>query len=728
MKAFHLRTILLTLTLLIACNTTIVAQHQQITLEDIWATGRFTAKRVQHMISLADGIHYAILANDSVHKYRYTTGERVATLFHNGMLIPAGKETPLKMDYFQLNHDETKVLIATETERIYRRSTRSYFYLLNLITGQLTAISDKGKQRLADFSPDGSRVAFVQDNNLFIKDLLTLTETQVTFDGKDRHIINGTTDWVYEEEFQITKGFEWSPDSRRIAFMRFDESGVKEFWIREYGELYPTHHKYKYPKAGEANSIVTVHIFDLESGVTVKVDTGKDTEYIPRLKWTANPLQLSVQRMNRHQNHLEILLADATSGTTTVLYEENNRYFVAVTDDLHFLSNGRHFILTSEKDGFRHIYLYDMKGVQVRQLTNGQWDVTEMYGIDKNNETVFFQAAKLNPLNREVYAVRIRDARITTIASTPGTNSAHFSSTFDFFMHIWHDAHTPPVFSVSNRQGKVLRVLQDNAELRTTANEFGFTRTEFFQFDAAEGVQLNGWMMKPIDFDPSKQYPVLMYVYGGPDFQTVLNAWGGLNMVWFQMLTQMGYIVVSVDNRGTGARGEEFRKMTYLELGKYETIDQVATARYLAGMPFVDSTRIGIFGWSYGGYVALLCLTKGDGAFSAGIAVAPVTSWRFYDNIYTERFMRTPAENPDGYDLNSPLTHAAQLQGRLLLVHGTGDDNVHVENTMKMVDALINANIQFDLMLYPNRDHGIRGTNVRLHLYHLMTQFIDENL
>lgn len=727
MKAVKFGMLLITLTLLFPCIPDVVAQHQKITIEDIWATGRFTAKRVHNVISLADGIHYAKLTNDSVHKYLYSSGERVATLFHSGMLIPAGEDTPLKIDYFRLNNDETKALIATETESIYRRSTRSYYYVLNLITGQLNALSHKGKQRLADFSSDGSRVAFVQDNNIFIKELSTLTETQVTFDGKDRHIINGTTDWVYEEEFQITKGFEWSPDSRRIAFMRFDESGVKEFWIRLYGELYSTHYKYKYPKAGEDNSVVTVHIYDLETGKTLKVNTG-ETEYIPRLRWTANPLQLSVQRMNRHQNHLEILLADATSGNTTLLYEERNRYFVAVTDDLHFLPNGRHFILTSEKDGFRHIYLYDMKGVQVRQLTSGEWDVTELYGIDKKNETVFFQAARLNPLNREVYAVRIRDARITPIASATGTNSAHFSSTFEYFIHVWHDAHTPPVFSVSNRNGKMLRVLQDNAELRQAADKFGFTRTEFFQFDAAEGVRLNGWMMKPVDFDPTNQYPVLMYVYGGPDFQTVLNAWGHLNMVWFQMLTQMGYIVVSVDNRGTGARGEEFRKMTYLELGKYETIDQVAAARYLAQLPFVDSTQIGIFGWSYGGYVALLCLTKGEGAFRAGIAVAPVTSWRFYDNIYTERFMRTPAENPDGYDQNSPITHAAQLQGHLLLVHGTGDDNVHVENTMKMIDALINANIQFDLMLYPNRDHGIRGPNVRLHLYHLMTRFIEEHL
>jgi dipeptidyl-peptidase 4 len=704
-------------------------EPKQITLEDIWVTGKFNPKGIRGLVSMNDGIHYIVRERDSINQYRYDNSIRVNTTLHPGMLIPVGEENPIKYSGYSFSNDEQKMLLATATESIYRHSTHSNYYVYDRNLEKLTPLSPNGKQRLAGFSPDGSKVAFVRDNNLFLVNLDSGSEVQITNDGLDRNIINGTSDWVYEEEFAITKGFHWSPDGKNIAFMRFDESNVKEFWMVNYGNLYPDHHKFKYPKAGEDNSIVSIHIYNVSTGKIIQVDTGEETDiYLPRLQWTKDPSKLALQRLNRHQNHLEILLADANSGKTHLIYSEKNKYYIDITNDLTFLNDKKHFLITREQSGYNHIYVCDLNGKQIRPVTSGNWDVTTFYGVDPDNDRVYYQASKVSPVNREVYSVKIngRDEKRLTDLGT--SNSARFSISFDYFINNRQSVEYPDYITINNKDGKILRVLETNHELKKVAQEYNFSPMELFSFTTNENIELYGMMIKPPDFDPTKKYPVFMYVYGGPGSQAVTNSWGRGQTGWFQMLAQMGIIVVSVDNRGTGGRGEEFKKMTYLQLGKYETIDQIEAAKYLSSLSYVDSARIGIFGWSYGGYLALLCMTKGSDYFSAGIAVAPVTSWRYYDNIYTERYMRTPQENPVGYDDNSPINFTDQLKGRLLLVHGTADDNVHVENSVEMIDALIKSNKQFDMIFYPNRDHGIYGGNSRLHLFQMMTDFIKKNL
>jgi dipeptidyl-peptidase 4 len=720
---------LLALTCLCFSNSYGQGEQKKITLEDIWVTGKFNPKGIRGLVSMNDGLHYIVRERDSINKYRYDNSIMVNTVLHPGMLIPVGEVDPIKFGSYSFSNDEQKMLLATATESIYRHSTHSDYYVYDRKLEKLTVLSPNGKQRLADFSPDGSKVAFVRDNNLFLVNLDSGVEVQVTHDGLDRHIINGTTDWVYEEEFAITKGFHWSPDGSNIAFMRFDESNVKEFWMENYGSLYPEHHKFKYPKAGEDNSIVSIHIYNVSSEKIIQVDTGEETDiYLPRFQWTNNPMQLAIQRLNRLQNKLEILLADAHTGKSNIIYSETNKYYIDITNDLKFLNDGKHFVITSEQSGFNHIYMYDLSGKLIRPLTTGNWDVTDFYGVDPINELVYYQAAKQLAWNREIYCVNLKGKNDKRLSEENGYFSARFSKTFDYYIAFRQSVDHPDYISINNKDGKTIRLLEDNNELKQLAQEYGFSQMELFSFTTSEQIILNGMMIKPPDFDPNKKYPVFMYVYGGPGSQSVTNSWGRGQTGWFQMLAQMGYIIVSVDNRGTGGRGEEFKKMTYLQLGKYETIDQIEAAKYLSSLPYVDSSSIGIFGWSYGGYMTLLCMTKGSEYFSAGIAVASVTSWRYYDNIYTERFMRTPQENPGGYDDNSPINFADLLNGSLLLVHGTADDNVHVQNSIEMIDALVKADKQFDLMLYPDRDHGIYGGNTRLHLFKMMTEFLQKNL
>jgi len=567
------------------------------------------------------------------------------------------------------------------------------------------------------------------DNNMFIKNLENGNEQQITTDGLYNNIINGTTDWVYEEEFSFTKGFFWSPDGSKIAFYRFDESNVKEYQMTMWGDLYPEHYKYKYPTAGEDNSIIKILAYDLATKQTIEMDIGEDTDiYIPRIKWTKNSKKLSIQWMNRLQNELKILLADVTTGKTKIIYHETNKYYIDITDNLTFLEDNEHFIITSEQDGYNHIYLYDMEGNLNKQLTKGKWDVTEFIGVDEKKGLVYFISAETTPLNRELYVVKLNGSGKKKLSEKDGNNRVQFSKQFKYFINTYTNANTPANITVNSAKGDELRVLKDNLKLIETTEEYKFSPKEFFTFYTSEGVELNGWMIKPPDFDPAKKYPVLMYVYGGPGSQTVRNSWGGGNL-WYQMLASKGIIIASVDNRGTGARGEEFKKMTYLQLGKYETIDQIEAAKYLISLGYVDRERIGIWGWSYGGYMSALCMTKGADYFSTGIAVATVTNWRYYDNIYTERFMRTPQENPDGYDDNSPINHVEKLKGNFLIIHGTADDNVHVQNSIELVTALVNADKQFEMQFYPNSNHGIyTGRNTTMHLYTRLTNFILENL
>ncbi|MCK5766385.1 MAG: S9 family peptidase [Bacteroidales bacterium] len=707
---------------------TLVAQESKktFTLENVVQRNAFRAQGVYGLNSMANGRHYCSNKEGNIIVYGYKTGDLADTLVRAADLIPEGSEDPINIRSYTLSKDENKILIPTETESIYRWSSRSNFYIWDIDKHKLTALSDNGKQRLADFSPDGSKVAFVRENNIFIRDLVNGKEIQLTTDGKDRFIINGTTDWVYEEEFGFTKGFFWAPDGNKIAFYRFDESEVVEYEMQLWGDLYPGMHKYKYPKAGEDNSLVSIHIYDLAGGNIIPVDIGEETDqYIPRIKWTARPGVLSVQRMNRLQNKLEILLANAETGVSHVIYTEENKYYIDITDHLTFIDED-HFLFTSERDGYNHIYYYDLDGKLIKQLTSGEWDVMGLEGYDSKRKQALFIAAHSSPLNRELMSVSL-GGDMKLLSSGVGTNSAGFSNNFDYHINTFTDANTPPYITVNKYNGKVVRVLEENTALMDKLMEYGYQKRDFFTIPVGNDISLNAWRILPDGFDPDKKYPVLMYVYGGPGSQTVQNSWGG-GQLWYQMLAQHEIICISVDNRGTGARGEEFKKMTYLELGKYETIDQIASAKYLAGLSWVDDEHIGIFGWSYGGFMSTLCMTKGADIFDIGIAVAPVTNWKYYDNIYTERFMRTPQENPEGYEDNSPINFTDQLQGKYLLVHGTADDNVHVQNTIDLITALVDSDKQFEMQLYPNKNHSIYGGNTRYHLYRMLTDFIFENL
>jgi dipeptidyl-peptidase 4 len=703
------------------------------TLEEIWASPAFAPKLISGLRSMSDGKHYTSLHSSGgksmVLRYDYVSGQLTDTVFHPDWATGPLAEKAAVFSGYVLSPDEKQVLLITESEPIYRRSSKENCYIYNRATHSLSPLSGNGKQQNATFSPDGSRVAFFRDNNLFIKDLASGAETQITRDGKLNAIINGHADWVYEEEFEIEQAFYWSPDSKKIAFYRFDESRVKEFSMAMYsGGLYPAEYRYKYPKAGEENSSVDILVYDLNKGSAVKVDVGAERDqYIPRVQWTEKPGILAIQRMNRLQNRLELLFADE-SGATKVIYKEESPSYIDISNDLTFLKNQERFVFSSSKSGFNHLYLFDMSGKELKQLTSGPWEVTKLYGVDEKSGKIFFQSAEESPLERYVYSIGLDGKGKKKLTSLKGTNDVVFSADYSSFINTWSDANTPYAFTLHASDGRLIKVLEENKELVRKLQGYTYSPKQFFTFRTSEGVSLNGWMIKPADFDSSKKYPVFMFVYGGPGSQTVNNSWDSRNGLWYQLLAQKGYIVVSVDNRGTGARGDEFKKCTYRNLGGLETTDQIEAARYLGSLKYVDPARIGIQGWSYGGYMTSLCMTKGADVFRAGIAVAPVTNWKFYDSIYTERYMQTPKDNDRGYEDNSPVNFADRLKGKFLLVHGTADDNVHMQNSMEFVTRLVKAGKQFDLFYYPNKNHGISGGNARLHLYTRMTDFILSNL
>jgi dipeptidyl-peptidase-4 len=721
--------VLLALTLL--CSLYLSAQHtKNVSLEDIWLNYSFYPKLVDERVPMNDGESYLILEDDySISQYKYIKEDKGLPFVSIDMLKPSGAAYPVKIDEFALSADEKKVLIKSETERIYRHSDVASFYVLNLASKEITPINVDKKQRLADFSPDGTKVAYIIDNNLFYKDLVSGKEYQITQDGKINSIINGSTDWVYEEEFSFTKGFFWSPDSKSIAFLRFDESNVKEYQMTNYGDLYPEPYKYKYPVAGEDNSVVSVMVYDLAKNQSNTMDVGNEKDqYIPRITWTKNAQTLAIFRMNRLQNKLEILLTNSSSGKSSVMLTQQNNFYIEITDDFEFCEDGKHFIIMSELDGYNHLYRYDLSGKITNQITKGNWDVANIAGIDDKNEIIYYISSESKPYNRDLYSIKFDGTNKTKLFSQEGTYSATFSKKFNYYFCTFSDGNTPPVTTINSNKGKVIRTVEANTDLLEKTKEYGFTSKEFFNFKTEGNIDLFGYMIKPKDFDKNKKYPLLMNVYGGPNSQYATNDWDTFDFIWYQMLAQHGYIVVCVDGRGTGYRGEQFRKCTYMQLGKIETEDQIETAKYLGHLSYVDSSRIGIWGWSYGGFMTALCMTQGANYFKAGIAVAPVTNWRNYDNIYTERYMRTPQENPQGYDDNSPVKYVKKLKGKFLLAHGLSDDNVHVQNSMELITALIQANKQFDMQLYPNKNHGIYGGNTRYHLYKKMTDFIYENL
>ncbi len=708
-------------------------------LEDLYQRGTFYAKSVRGMNSMKDGKTYASFEKGQLNIYNYKTGKLEKTLFGIADLTMHPDSLPIGLQNYELSANEDKMLCLTDMESIYRHSFHANYYVYDFATKTLQPLSNNGKQRLATFSPDATKVAFMRDNNLFIKDLKTGEEKQFTNDGLYNHIINGAPDWVYEEEFSFSQGFYWSPDSKKIAFMKFDESNVREFQMEEFEGLYPDWYSFKYPKAGEDNSIVEIYVYNLENGKTVKMDTGKETDiYLPRIAWTKDANVLAIQRLNRHQNHLEILAADATTGKSRVFYDDTNKYYIDITDDWHFLEDGKRFLMTSERSGYNHIYLYNLDGTLVKQLTDGPWDVTSVYGFD--GKEVYFQAAKNTPVDRQIYAVNLK-GQMREVIGRPGTNNARFSNDFSYLININSTISQPNQYELYTNKGKLVRVLEDNHEFAEKLKTFNLGEKKLLKISDPAFVLPNGtqvdvdaWQILPPDFDPSKKYPVLIYVYGGPGHQTVNNSWANSDYWWLQLLAQHGIISVSINNRGSGAQGEVFKKMTYLQLGKYETEDMITLAKYMAKQPYVDAERIGIYGWSYGGFMAANGITKGADVISTAVSVAPVTNWRYYDNVYTERFMRTPQENPDGYDLNSPVHNTAMIKGNYLLCHGSGDDNVHYQNAMELIKAMISNGKQFDLMIYPNKNHGIYGGyeygsgECRMHLFNKIDNFLFEHL
>ena len=709
--------------------------QKRIELNDVVGKRLFVQKSISGLRSMKDGLNYTTEENGTkIVKYSYKTGNKVEELFDLSKIENPGFK---EFSEYTFSDDETKILFTTNRHQLYRHSFTAEYFVWNRTTKEMTPLSKNGVQQLATFSPDGERVAFVRGNNLFIKSLKFGTENQVTKDGKQNEIINGAPDWVYEEEFGFNKAFEWSPDSKFLAFIKFNETEVPMFNIPMYqgqapqlkeNSLYPGSYSYKYPKPGEKNSVVSVLVYDLKSKSAVTAETGNDMEqYIPRIKWTADASDLAIIKLNRLQNQVDIVLCNPFTGDTRSFFSEKNKRYISEDffDSFIFLPDNKYIVLNSERNGYSHLYLYDRQGFQVKQLTNGNFDVTAFYGFDTVKKVFYYQAAKESPLRREVYFVSLDGKKSGKLSTQTGTNQADFSSGFQYFINTFTNVETPNLVTLHDQTGKLLRTLEDNSALKNQLKEYNLSKKEFFTFKTSEGIELNGWMLKPANFDQAKKYPVLMTQYSGPNSQSVIDRWG---VSWDDYLAQEGFVVACVDPRGTGARGEEFRKMTYQQLGKYESDDQVEAAKYLGTLPFVDKNRIGIWGWSYGGFMAALCMEKGADVFKTGISVAPVTNWRFYDSVYTERYMRTPKENPDGYDDNSPLSHAEKIKGNYLLIHGSADDNVHLQNTMEFAERMVQAGVQFDMAVYTNRNHGIRGGNTTMHLYTKMTNYLKEKL
>ena len=710
--------------------------NQKITLEDLFVKGTFRTQPVDEFVSMNDGEHYTTLDNSGTRivKYSYRTGREVDVVFD--ITTVRGASISYFQDY-EFSADETKILLTTDVQPQNRHSYSAQYYVWNSTTKDLTALSEKGAQQLATFSPDGDRVAFVRDNNIFIKNLRFGSESQATTDGEKNKIINGMPDWVYEEEFGFSKALWWSPDSKFLAYLRFDESEVAEYSMTMFAgtdeplenKLYPEIETIKYPKAGGKNSEVKAMVYDItsRSSITVNLEGEKDF-YIPRLDWAPNSSDLVVMRLNRRQNVLDIFYANPYTGDTRPLMTERNNRYISKNffDGFTFLNDGN-FIVNSERNGWSHLYLYDKQGFELGQITKGDFDVTDFYGYDASRRIYYYQAAAESPLRREVYFISSDGRRTGSISTLTGTNSAAFSKNYRYYINYYSNSTTPALITLheSNRGAQIM-VLQDNTALKNTVEAFNITQKEFFTFKTPDGTELNGYIIKPANFDASKRYPVLMTQYSGPNSQEVTDSWQGVG--WEEYLAQEGFVVTCIDPRGTTARGEDYRKETYMQLGKYESGDQVEAAKYLGTLPFVDRSKIAIFGWSYGGYIVCMSMEKGGDIFKAGIAVAPVTDWRFYDTVYTERYMRTPYENQEGYNDSSLLKNAGNIKGRLLIVHGLADDNVHVQNTFEFTERLVQDGVQFDMAVYTNRNHNIRGGNTTMHLYTRMTDFLKNQL
>jgi dipeptidyl-peptidase-4 len=715
--------------LFVLTSFSVVAQ-QKITIEDIY-TGAFRAKGMDELQAMKNTNQYTVLNSDrttrsqQIDLYDYATLKKVATLIDTKDFKELSDDG---IDSYTFSSDEKQILLANNSKPIFRHSFTADYFLYNTVDKKIGGFL--GQIQEPTFSPDGTKIAYAKANNLYVYDIASKNTTQITTDGKKNAIINGITDWVYEEEFAFVRAFDWSSDSKKIAFIRFDESAVPEFSMNIYKkDLYPTVETFKYPKAGEKNAVVSLHVYDVNSKYKKDINLGNYSDfYIARMKWTNDANVLCAQVLNRHQDNLDLIFVDGTTGVAKVVLNEKDKAYVDVTDNLTFLKDNS-FIWTSEKDDFNHIYLYDKTGKLKNQVTKGNWEVTSYYGFDEKTKTVYYQSTENGSIVRDVYKISLDGKKKVKLSQQVGTNAATFSPNFDYFINTYSSATTAPTYTLnSSKDGKQVQSIVENTALVEKLKKYDLPTKEFFELTTEKGNKLNAWMIKPKDFDATKKYPVFMYQYSGPGSQQVANDWLDTNDYWFMMLSQQGYITVCVDGRGTGFKGAAFKKCTQKELGKYEVEDQIDAAKVIGNYSYVDKARIGIFGWSYGGFMASNCILKGADVFKMAIAVAPVTNWRFYDSIYTERYMQTPQENASGYDTNSPINFADKLKGNFLLIHGTADDNVHFQNSMQFIEALVQANKQFDWAVYPDKNHGIFGGKTRIQLFNKMTNFIKEKL
>lgn len=714
------------------------AQEGKIKLQDV-TNGVYWPKQIDGVNPMNDGESYTQLSPDHkrIVRHSFKTGKEIATVFD--VETARGSKKLPRIDGYIMSPDEHRILIQTETKGIYRRSYTAVYYIYDVRNNTLEPLSEGGPQQVPLFSPDGNVIAFARGNNLFlVKLLFGNAEVQVTKDGKFNEVINGLPDWVNEEEFTTNRSFDFSADSKVLAWVRYDESQVPIYSMQEFKGLYPARsefdaypgtYDYKYPVVGQKNSEVKVMTFDIKNRVTRTLDVPLDKDgYIPRIKFTSDPTKLAVITLNRHQSQMDVYMANPLSKVCKLVLREKNEKYVRETAYTQMKFYDGHFSLLSERSGFQHLYWYNLGGQLEAQITKGNFEVTDFYGYDARTGSFYFASTQESPLRRAVYKAD-KQGRVKKLSSSVGTNSAKFSKTMKYYMNVYSSAQQPPVTSLCDNNGKTITTLIDNADLKAKVEKV-VGKKEFFQFTTSEGVQLNGWMVKPRDFDASKKYPVVMYQYSGPGSQEVTDSWNlgfyGAG-IFESYLTEQGFICACVDGRGTGARGADFEKCTYLQLGLRESQDQVETAIYLGSLPYVDKANIGIWGWSFGGFNTLMSMSEGRPVFKAGVAVAAPSNWKYYDTVYTERYMRTPNENAAGYAIN-PMERAANLSGSLLLIHGTADDNVHFRNVAEMSEALVQANKQFEMQIYTNRNHSIYGGNTRYHLLTRMCDFFKRNL
>lgn len=709
------------------------AVGQQLSVERIFGSEEFEP-RSYDVTWLPEGARYGRLVSGEagvteVWRADAVTGDSVK-LVSAAELTPPGRSTPISIEAVDFARGGDRLLLFADAERVWRDRTRGAYYVFDVPTRRLLPVGpEPGGQMFAKFSPDGERVAFVRGGDLYLFAIEAGTLRRLTHDGGGP-VTNGTADWLYEEELGLRDGFRWSPDGNRIAFWRFDRSPVPVFELYDSSTLYPEMRPIRYPKAGEANSGVRLGTIDLESGDVTWLDVSAGSEaYLPWMEWAHSSEELLVQRINRRQDRLDVLLGDAVTGRTRLLFSEQSGTWLEAGRPVTWTAGGEAFLWPSDRSGFRHLYLYGRDGQLRRQVTEGAWDVTSMAGLDTIAAVVYFTAAAESPMTRAVMSADLDGSgEARTLVGGRGMRSVSFAPDHSVFIEKASTIAEPPTFTLRRHTGEVVRVIEDNGPLSRRLDRLGLREPEFIDLPGADGTRLNAWIMKPRDFDPTRAYPLLLYAYGGPGSQTVVDGWGGDRYLWHQMLVDRGILVASVDNRGTGGRGRAFTDQVYLRLGQLESADQLAAARDLSARPYVDRGRVGIWGWSYGGYLALMSALRSDGELTAAVAVAPVTDWKYYDTAYTERFMRTPAENPEGYRRGAPARQAERLRSELLLAHGTGDDNVHPQHTTAMVDALIEAGRPFDLALYPNRTHSLSGSATRVHLFERITRFLDSRL